>query len=539
VRLEVDMAAVLGTTGITLVVMGVAQVLPAAVALTTGVDPTALLAGAMGTAAIGLALVPLRRRARKWTRRESLSIVALSWVGAILAAAVPYVASGLCGPVDALVESASGLTTTGATIFPEVDALAQAAGVERAPPHHLHLWRALTHWLGGAGIVLVVLVLAPWLGEDAETIRRSQRSEASFLTERYRGSTKATLKGLFAGDRNRTTLELLLLIPLGVHPWDALLHAFATISTGGFSNYTASLGTWGNAVQLVVLAFMVLGALNFAVLGRVMDELAWTYRKARRRAGPLRAILVLLRAIGPIAGRAVWRHGEVRGYLAMLAGVSLFVTAVLFVGGTTGDPGHYRAGGLAGFGQAFVDAAFMVGAISTTTGFGADDYTTWPAACQVTLLGLMVVGGCSGSTAGGIKFRRLMIVLKHALREVRRLPRPRAVLPIKLGDQVVPEEQVREAVGYLTTYVVLIAAIALGVAVAGSDVVSSGGAAVSAMGSIGPGFGDCDPNGSFLPYAAGAKVLLAFGMLLGRLEIYSLLTVVTPSFWMGRRRPPG
>ncbi len=496
-RVQVDVPGVLGTTGITLVVMGIAQLaLVAVAALDPATRAAPLLIGALATSLFGFALLPLRTRASKWTRRESLAIVALSWVSAVLAAAVPYVALGI-GVVDALVESMSGLTTTGATVLPDVDAI----------PAPLHLWRSLTHWLGGAGIVLIVLVLAPWLG-NAEELRRTQRSEASFLTERYRGSTRATLKGLLVVYVGATAVLFLILMALGMSGWDAINHAFATISTGGFSTRTASLGYWDWKIQMVTVAFMVLGALSFATLGRVFVQ-----------RDP----------------RALFKNGEVRAYLVMLAVVAAVVTSILYL---QGDPDRYGNHGAAGFGQAFVDASFTVTAISTTTGFGTVNYATWPSVCQVILLGLMLIGGCSGSTAGGIKFRRVMVLWRHAYLEMRRLANPRAVIPQQMSGRVVAPEELREAVAYVAFYGLLIMIFSVLIAGTGSDPVSSGAMSVSSMGSIGPAFGDADPTGSFAPYAPFAKMIAVFAMLLGRLEIFPILTVVLPSFWLRRSDIP-
>jgi trk/ktr system potassium uptake protein len=537
-HLKIDVFAVLGSIGLVLVVMGLAQLVPWAVDLAVGNPAWELLLAAMATTLLGGGLLRLKARGRKWTRRESLAIVAYAWIAALLAGTLPFLVLGSCDFVDALVESASGLTTTGATIFPDVDHMATASGVPPEHPEALHMWRALLHWLGGAGIVLIVLVLTPWLGggEEAESLRRTQRSEASFLTERYRGSTKATLKGLLTVYVGATLLEVVLLLLLGVSLWDAVIHSFATISTGGFSNTTASLGAWGNAVQLCVLSFMILGALNFAVLGRVMDELQNRFRRTRREAGLTQAVRDIGLRAAPLSLRTLWRSGEVRGYLLLLAGCTVVITGFLFA---SGDRARYLDEGPAGLGQALVDAAFTVGSISTTTGFCTEDYTAWPPACKFVLLGLMIIGGCSGSTAGGIKFRRLAILLKYMLRELKRLPRPQAVIPLRLGDSVISDEQLREALGYVTTYCILVGLLGAVLGATGSDPVSSASAAVSSFGSIGPAFGDCGPSGSFQPYARSAKLLCVLAMVLGRLEIFAFLTVLLPSFWLRRLRPRG
>ena len=531
IRFQLDIRRVVATSGVPCLVLGLAQLFPALVALTQPHGHAgALFLGALASCATGLLLRRLRpdfsqTGKRPLTRRESLAVVALSWLAAVACASLPYLLATPATIPDCLVESASGLTTVGATVFPDVDAI----------PPSLHLWRALTHWLGGAGIVLVVLIAIPWLGQGSD-LAVSQKREASFLTERYRGSTRNTLQGLVLVYTGATLTQTLLMIVLGVSPWEALLHAFATISTGGFSTRTASMGAWGNLVQLVTLGFMVLGALSFATLGKAMDELWRRARDAHGRGGLPGAVAATIGEGPPVLARSLWRDTEIRGYLKMLALVSLVIAATLYVSADAQRAGRYEGWG--GAGQALVDAAFTVGAVSTTTGFCTEDYTQWHPLAQVILLGLMVVGGCSGSTAGGLKFRRVQILLRLPLREARRVANPKAVIPIRIGSQHVPEEQVHEATRYLGVYVLIVFACALIVGLTGSDLTSATAGAISAMGSIGPGFGDCSPTGSFQPYAQSAKLVLVLTMLMGRLEVWTLLSVLFPSFWLRRRRPP-
>lgn len=536
-RLEIDMAGVLGTTGFTILVVGLAQLLPVGVALLVDAPALPLFFGAAATIVAGAALVPLRAQARKWTRRESLAIVSLSWLAAAIAGAVPFVASGACGLVDALFESASGFTTTGASIFVDVDRLTTTApALPAAEPDPLdaplHLWRALTHWLGGAGIVLIVLVLTPFLG-DAESLRRTQRSESSLLTERYRGSTRATIKGLLVVYVGLTALDALLLMAAGLSAWDALLHAFSTLATGGFAPRTSSFGQFGATVQLITVVFMVLGAVNFAVLGRAADEVALLWRRTRREHGHAAAARTALVAAPGTLVRLAWRHGEVRSYLLLILASSALLTVMLYA---YAAPARYADQGLAGAWTAFVDGAFNVVSISTTTGFVTEDYTRWPPACQVVLLALMVVGGCAGSTAGGVKMRRVLIAAKFAYRETRRFAHPRAVFPIKLGDEVISDEQVREALGYLTTYIGLIVALGTLVSLSGSSMEASMSGAAASLGSVGPGFGECGPAGNFQVFSGPAKLVFVLAMLLGRLEVFPLLSTLLWSFWVRRGR---
>lgn len=535
-RLEIDMAAVLGTLGITILIIGLAQLLPVGVALGIGAPALPLALGAAGTLAVGLGLASLRRHATKSTRRESLAVVSLSWIAATLAAAVPFVAAGACGWVDAVFESASGLTTTGASIFVDIERLATVAPAQAlteplATAAPLHLWRALTHWLGGAGIVLIVLVLTPFL-DDAEALRQTQRQESSLLTERYRGSTRATVRGLLVVYVLATALNAALLMVAGLTAWDALLHAFATIATGGFSNRTKSLGAWGDAAQLVSAFFMVFGALNFAVLGRAAEDVRLVFQRQRRERGRWPAAWRAVVSYPSTVARLVWRNGETRTYVLLMIGASALVAGLLWGWGATA---RYQSQGLAGLWRAWVDGVFNVTSISSTTGFVTEDYLTWPPGAQLVLFILMLVGGCSGSTAGGLKLRRAMIVVKFAYREMRRLAHPRAVFPMRVGGTVVTEAQTQEAVGFVVLYLTLAIVVAFLVSLTGVDLITAGGASASTLGSVGPAWGECGPYGNYQGILPVAKVVLTFAMLLGRLEILPLIATFLPSFWLRRR----
>ncbi len=526
-RLEVDLRAVLGVTGIVLMIVGAAQLVPVLLALTLGGPATRLLVGALGTLLAGGLLAPLRGVARKWTRRESLVIVVFGWLAAALAAAVPYVAGGAAGPLDALFESVSGLTTTGASIFVDVDGLATAPGAGAlGSPLPLHFWRCFTHWVGGAGIVLVVVLLAPLL-PDSEALRRTQRTEASFLTVRFRGSTRATLRGLIVVYVGLTAAQTVALAALGMEPFDALLHAFSSVATGGFSTHTTSMATWDGArFQVVTIAFMALGALNFAVLGRAVEEVRALVAAERAEHGRARALgRGLARAPATIA-RAVWRNAETRAYLILLLGGSAFMIASLLGSGVA----RYR--GASGLGAAALDGAFNVTSVSTTTGFATEDFVRWPWAAQTVLIGLMLVGGCSGSTAGGLKMRRILIVLAFLRRELRRLAHPRAVIPLRLGEEVVSELELQEALGFVAIFFVLIGGGTLVVTATGVDLLTGASATASCFTSTGPALGAAGPAANYQGFAPAAKLLFVAAMLLGRLELYPVLALLAPSFWL-------
>ncbi|MGE0713627.1 MAG: TrkH family potassium uptake protein [Planctomycetota bacterium] len=532
-RFEVDMPAVLGTTGIVLLVMAGAQVVPVLVAATTHEAMLPLALGALLVGVSGAALARLRPRARVFRGREALAIVLLAWLASTIAGAIPYVASGAAGPLDALFESLSGLTTTGASIFVDVDGLRSdlSQPAPASPPLALHVWRELTHWIGGAGIVLVVFVLTPFL-TDKESLRRTQSAEASFMTVRYRGNTRATLRGLLTVYVGLTLLQTLALLWCGVGLLDAMLHSFATVATGGFSTHGASMKTWGAAVQMVTVVFMVFGALNFAVLGRAFEELRQMRRRTRETHGDAVAWMSVIVMAAPVFARAIWRDVECRAYVGLVLGASAVMVWVLQAWATA----PYGQGGL---NRAVQDGLFNVATISTTTGFGTEDFTLWPVVAQALLVALMLVGGCRGSTAGGIKVRRVLILFLAVRREVLRAAHPRGVFPLRLGGELIDEDQVREALVFSVTYVGLLILIAVALTGTGADLVTAGSATASCFASTGPGLGQAGPISNYQVFTPTGKLLLMAAMALGRLELYPILTALRPSFWLRRVRPRG
>jgi trk system potassium uptake protein len=340
---------------------------------------------------------------------------------------------------------------------------------------------------------------------------------------------------------SRETLGLTLLqtaitimILCGVSALDALLHAFGTVATGGFSTHTAGLATWGAHVQLVTVVFMVLGALNFAVLGRAFEDLRQLYRTSRDARGKGVAWALALASAVPIFARSIWRNVETRAYVGIVLAASVVMMWILI---SWGPPRYVGAEGTF---QAAADGAFNVATVSTTTGFAQEDFATWPWVAQSILFSLMLMGGCSGSTAGGLKVRRVLILLLFAWGEVRRCAHPRAVFPLRLGSEVVGDAQVREALGFVTTYLALLVLIAVALTATGADGVTAAGASASCFASTGPGLGAAGPAANYQVFSPTGKVLCMAAMILGRLEIYPVLLAITPSFWLRRsakRRP--
>jgi trk system potassium uptake protein TrkH len=452
------------------------------------------LAGAAGGALVlaNRGALETREGRPAFFRREGLATVALAWVLASVVGALPFL---LCGttssPVDALFESTSGFTTTGSSVF-SGDAI-------DAMPQGIVFWRALTHWIGGIGIVLVFVAIMPVGGRSlfrSEGLRESNQS-------RVRDSALSLLRVYVA----LTTLHALLLWAAGVSVFDAVLHAFSSMATGGFSNHGASAAWFASPlVEAILIAFMIAAGTNFAL---------WDDVWRRGREG--------------LAAAA--RSTELRVYLALIGSVSLFIALRLwFWGGSNGDAGSdlpdYR-----GFLTCVRDATFSLVSVQTCTGYATADFDRWPDVCRVMLMAAASVGGCAGSTAGGIKVVRLVIVARASLAAVRAFARPRAIEQVRLDDQVVPDATIVAA----TRYFVLWFLVAIGGVVLlllfGVDATSAISGTIANLNNVGPGLGSVGPALNYGGLSAAAKLVTCLLMILGRLEFFALIALVLPGFW--------
>ncbi len=470
----------------TLLVLAIAMVACAALAgLHGGPRGVGALAGSAAlTALVALALRRLAPRdAPEPGRREALVIVAAAWLACGVFGGLPFVLGAGLSPVDALFEAVSGFTTTGATILPEIaDRLS----------HPLHLWRVATHWLGGLGIVVVFVALFPTLGVGGRHLFRTEAATSSHggaKTPRIRDTARVLLRVYVL----LTAVEAALLVAVGLHPFDALVHSLSTLGTGGFSNRNGSVGEFGSpAAEVVITVFMLLAGTSFGL-----------FHDAARR--------------GP---RVFWRSVELRAYLGIFAAASLLVALDLALQAARAPLTALR------------ESTFQVASILTTTGFGTADYEAWPALSQVVLLLLFLLGGCSGSTAGGMKIIRLLVILQAARQEVARSWRPGLVPVVRVGRATVPEDVVREALLIGAMYAGCTLAGGLLVALLdGVDPVTALSASLACATNVGPGFGAVGPTDHFGALSAASKLVLTLSMLLGRLEFLSLLALFSPRFW--------
>jgi trk system potassium uptake protein TrkH len=442
---------------------------------------TGLLAGATSCALLGLALRGMGDDQGELYRREGVLVVVGAWLFASIAGAVPYVVSGaIPGVVDAFFESASGFTTTGASILVNIESL----------PAPILFWRSMTQWLGGIGIVVLFVALLSELGPGARFLFKLEvpGPKAEILHARVRETAVALFRIYLA----LTLVQTLLMLVLGSSLYDALTHTFSTVSTGGFSPYTDSVAHFSAAIQIVILIFMLGAGVNFALYAALAN---------RRDASVLRDV-------------------ELRVYLALVFIASLVVSVDVFASGTSAGPG-----------RVFLDGAFHVVSLLSTTGFATADFAAWPGMAHAVLVGLMFIGGCAGSTAGGAKIIRLLIGGKVAMREVRLTFSPNSVVAIAVGDQVVPEESARGVSALLLLWVLGWGGGALLLSVGDTDIVTAATASLATVSNIGPGLAAVGPTENFAFFADWQKLVMVLLMWLGRLEFFAVLALLLPRFW--------
>ena len=475
--------------GITLMALSAALALAGVVALIYAErEALAFMAAAGLTLIVGLTAFRRTRLARDLTIREGYAVVALSWVVVGMAGATPYLFSGVIEtPVAALFESVSGFTTTGATVFGDIESL----------PKGILFWRSTTQWLGGMGIVLLGVAILPILGIGGIQLFKAEvpGPTAERLTPRIR-QTATTLWYVYAG---LTAIQIVLYLIGGMTPFDAVVHAFTTLSTGGFSSRNASIAAFESPyIQYVTIAFMYLAGINFT--------LHYQFTRFRLR----------------YADDAEWRF---------YTGTLLAATAVMFLLAL-------NSAVAAGPERTFRDALFQVTSIVTTTGFVTFDYESWGGAAALLLVFLMFMGGMAGSTAGGMKAMRVRLLLRHGLTELRRSIHPRAVIVARMGTTPIPDRVLYRALAFALFFIGLFAAGAFALALLGHDLITAFGASAASIGNIGPGLGGVGPVDHYGWMGPASHGVLIFLMLAGRLELFTILLLFHPDLWRRHAASP-
>ncbi len=499
----VNVKVVASTLGALLFFLGVALLLPMFIAIGFGESVWwSFLVTAIVSMGIGaVSWRALRSSPEDLRVREGFAIVALAWLVLSLLGAVPFVLSGVLDSyTDAFFETMSGFTTTGATILGGVNTLA----IEDIPNSFL-FWRSLAHWLGGMGIIVLTLAIMPILGVGGMQLYKAEvpGPSADKLTPRIRETAKR-LWLIYVGI---TVAEILLLMP-EMSVFDSVNHAFATMATGGFSTKNGSIGQYGSAyVEWVITVFMILAGVNFALHFRLLRGQAIT----------------------------VFRDAEFRVYIGII------VVSTLLIALSTWKPiiGLLPAAGEAAgqfdgyetLTEALRYGAFQASAIITTTGFGTTDYEMWPTLAVGILFVLFFVGGMAGSTGGGVKVIRQILLFKNSFREVRQLIHPSAVIPVRLNGKVVPQDVLRNVLSFIVLYFGLIFVGTLVLSVLGLEVMSAFTASMSSVGNIGPAFGTFGPTENYAHVPMLGKWVLSIMMMAGRLEIFTVMILFAPAFW--------
>jgi len=517
--------ALVSVLGILVLILGVALIIPTTVAWRLGsVEELPAFLWSIGACvAVGaLGAVTSSGGYRDLGAREGFAVVGLGWVVISAFGALPFwlAPSGIPSYLDAYFETMSGFTTTGASVLRDIEAL----------PPGLLLWRSLTHWLGGMGIVVLTVAILPFLGAGGCQMLRAELPgpTADKLAPRI-AQTAAILWLVYCV---LTVAQLLLLWPaMGL--FDATCHALGTMSTGGFSTRNASIDQFGSVyIDAIVTLFMFLAGANFVLHFRALAGKGFPYPRDR----------------------------EFRFYLATVAVAIAVITAFLFIADfpdRTAHPEKYDS-----LGQCLRYASFQVCSIFTTTGFVTADFDRWPSVCRVVIILLMVIGGCAGSTAGGVKCIRVLMLTRFGLREIQRLVRPHAVIPLRIGGQVIERAIISRVMGFICLYIVVFvlsvpvlsmiiegsagigpsAAIGTGTtdgaeplpsgaAAGNASLLTAFGAALATIGNIGPGLAGVGPVENYGGIPAAGKGVLILLMLLGRLEIYAVLVLFVPLTW--------
>ena len=441
----------------------------------------AFVAAAAVTLAVGGALyVYGRREVGSISRREALVVVTASWFLIGIFGGLPYLFDGaFTHPADAFFETVAGFTTTGSTVLTEIEALS----------YGLHYWRCLTHWLGGMGIIVLFIAIFPQLGVGAKHLFKSEVPGP--ITEGLKPKIKETASMLWKIYVGLTALEAVLLFVAGMDVFNAVCHAMSTLATGGFSTKNGSVADFDSvAIDLIITAFMFMAGINFG--------------------------LYFLAIRGRVS--ALFKDVEFRVYVSVVA----LATVAIAINILSIHPNPL---------EALRYAVFQVVAIVTTTGFGTDNFDAWPPFSKMLLVLLMFMGGMAGSTAGGMKVSRLMVVTKAAWIQVYLTFRPAAVKKTKLGRSVMPDPIEKSILGFFVLFIAVFAFGSLFMASLGLDVVTATTSVIATLGNIGPGLARVGSIENFAFIPAVGKVFLSICMILGRLELYTVLVLFLPDFW--------
>lgn len=424
----------------------------------------------------------------KFKSRDGFFVVSLTWLVCSLAGAAPFIISGaIPGFADALFESCSGFSTTGASILSDIEAL----------PKSILFWRSFTHWLGGMGIIVFVMALLPVLGISGQMVAYAETPGP--IKDKVTARFSDTAKGLYKLYLGLTAAEVILLKFGGMSWYDAFIHTFGTVGTGGFSNYNTSVAHFTSPyIQIVIIVFMVLAGINFNLY----------YVGISQRHGL----------------KSIFRDDETKFYLTAMA----VATGAIFVYNNILD-------GFKNVGGTMLNAAFQVASITTTTGYATDDFDLWPTFSKMVIFAMFFFGGCSGSTGGGIKCVRMLVCLKLLRRSFSLKIHPNRVVPLSLNGKELSSDVIIKITNFVFMYAAVLFTGTMLLALDNMDFVSTLSAAASCLGNIGPGFNLVGPAMNYSGLTDFSKYICSFLMIAGRLELFTVFTLFTRHYWNSNR----
>lgn len=435
----------------------------------------------MGAGLLMYILIPRTGERISLSHREGFVIVTLAWVLASAFGGLPFLLAGVVPTFcDAFFETMSGFTTTGASVISNLDTASRG----------ILFWRALTHWMGGMGIIILSIAILPILGVGGMQLFKAEIP--SPVKDKITPRITETAKNLWLVYVAITAVEIVLLWLGGMSVFDAVCHAFATMATGGFSTYDASVARFNSLyIEIVIIVFMFVAGMNFTLHYRLFKGDA----------------------------KSFFRDPEFHFYGAIVLVATALITLDLRF--------HY----FSSLGESLRFAAFQVVSIITTTGFATYNFDQWPAPSKFILVLLMFIGGCAGSTGGAIKCLRFMVVIKQTFIELTRLIHPHAVISVKIAKVAVPPEIVSSIRSFFFLYIAIAMAAMLALTLLGVDMVTSISGVAATLGNVGPGLGLVNASSTYVELPQTAKWILSACMLLGRLEIYTVLVLLVPDFW--------
>jgi trk system potassium uptake protein TrkH len=414
-------------------------------------------------------------------RKDGFLIASLCWFAAGIFGAIPFMLYGVFeNPIDAIFESVSGFTTTGASVMKDIEIF----------PHGILFWRNFTQWLGGMGIILLAIAILPRLAVGGMQLMAHEVPGPT--TEKLTPKIAETAKKLWAIYLIFSALQFLLLYIAGMSLYDSILHTFTTMSTGGYSTKNISIAAYGSPlIEVVILVFMFIAGANFVLY-------YWLFRGDYKK----------------VSG-----DPEFRFYLFLNIGAILFVTFDLWM---RTHPSLL---------QAFRFASFQVVSIGTTTGYASENFDLWPSFSKWVLIILMFIGGCAGSTSGAIKNIRILVLFKKVYREIHRLIYPKAVLPIRVGKKVASEDAISSITTFVLLYIFIFLVGTLLIMAQGVPIITAISACATTIGNVGPGLEQVGPVLNFADLPGFSKIVLSLLMLLGRLELFTIIVLFVPAFW--------